>query len=94
MKIHTQKYNDVTVIELQGELDLGSIEQVKDNLVRILKSSSEQSGSHQSAIAAFQNGIVFDMNNLGFIDSAGLEFLIWARDYCIENNCSKCAWQA
>ena len=87
MKIHTQKYNDVTVIDLQGELDSDSIEQVKDTLVNTLKPPPDQSSGQKVAVAAFQSGIVFDMDNLGFVDSAGLEFLLWARDYCIENNC-------
>jgi len=26
------------------------------------------------------------MTNVGFIDSIGLEKLLWARDYCNENN--------
>ena len=27
------------------------------------------------------------MSCVGFIDSEGLENLLWARDYCNENNC-------
>ena len=87
MKIHTQKYNDVTVIALQGELDTDSIEQVKDTLDKTLKKPSGQPSGQKIAVAVFQSGVVFDMANLGFIDSAGLEFLLWARDHCIENNC-------
>ena len=29
--------------------------------------------------------IVFDMSGVGFIDSQGLEQLLWARDHCNEN---------
>ncbi len=87
MKINTQKYNDVTVIALQGELDCDSIEQVKELLINTLKQASEPSSDKKAAVAVFQSGVVFDMANLGFIDSSGLEFLLWARDYCIENNC-------
>ncbi len=87
MKIQTQKYNDVTVIALQGELDLDNIEQVKESLVNILTNASAQPSGQKAVVAVFQGGVVFDMANLGFIDSAGLEFLVWARDYCIENSC-------
>jgi len=86
MKIQTQKYSNVTVIALQGELDSDSIEQVKDALDNTLKRSVGQPSEQKNVVAVFQSGIVFDMANLGFIDSAGLEFLIWARDHCIENN--------
>jgi hypothetical protein len=32
MKVQTQKYNDITVIELQGEPDVDSIDHVKHSL--------------------------------------------------------------
>ena len=71
MKIKIQDYNDVTVVELQGELDADSIELFEKNISNI--------------IAENQNNIVLDMSGVGFIDSQGLENLLWARDYCSQN---------
>ncbi|MHC4394058.1 MAG: STAS domain-containing protein [Planctomycetota bacterium] len=73
MKIKTQDYNDVTVIELQGELDNDFTEMLRKNITDI--------------VATNKSGIVLDMSEVGFIDSEGLEQLLWARDYCSENNC-------
>ena len=73
MKIKTQDYNDVTVIELQGDLEADFAEPFQNTITDI--------------IAAGKGGIVLDMSNIGFIDSAGLERLLWARDYCSENSC-------
>ncbi len=71
MKIKTQDYNDVTVAELQGDLDLDAV------------------GSFQSTITDIVSrgkvGVVLDMSGVGFVDSVGLEQLLWARDYCNEN---------
>lgn len=73
MKIRTQDYNDVAVVELQGELDSDSIELLQKTITDIT--------------AAHKTGIVLDMSDVGFIDSAGLEQLLYVRDYCNENNC-------
>ena len=73
MRVRTQDYNDVAVVELQGELDNESIELFQNTITDI--------------IAAHKAGIVLDMSDLGFIDSAGLEQLLWVRDYCNENDC-------
>ena len=73
MKVRTQDYNDVTVVELQGELDSEFTEPFKNTITGII-------GTHKT-------GIVLDMSDVGFIDSQGLEQLLWARDYCNENNC-------
>jgi len=71
MKIKTQDYNDVTVVELQGELDSDAAEPFKNIVTDIIKKRKA--------------GIVLDMSNVGFIDSQGLEQLLWTRDYCREN---------
>jgi anti-sigma B factor antagonist len=71
MRIRTQEYNNVTVVELQGELDGDFTELFRNTITDV--------------IAANQNGIVLDMSAVGFIDSQGLEQLLWARDYCHEN---------
>jgi anti-anti-sigma factor len=73
MKIETQNYNDVAVVELQGELDGDSVELFQNTITGI--------------IAAHKAGIVLDMSDVGFIDSAGLEQLLSLRDYCSENGC-------
>ena len=73
MKVKTQDYNDVTVVELQGELDGDFIELFRSTITDI--------------VTARKAGIVLDMSEVGFIDSQGLEQLLWARDYCSENNC-------
>lgn len=73
MKIRTQDYNDITVVELQGELDEEFIGPFENAISEIV--------SHRRA------GVVLDMSDVGFIDSQGLEHLLWARDYCHENTC-------
>jgi len=71
MKIKIQDYNDVTVIELQGELDSDVTELFRNTIMDV--------------VAKPQVNIVLDMSGLGFIDSQGLEQLLWARDYCHQN---------
>jgi anti-anti-sigma factor len=71
MRIRTQDYNNVTVVELQGELDGDFAEMLQNTITDIVTTN--------------KTGIVLDMSSLGFIDSQGLEGLLWARDYCNEN---------
>jgi len=71
MRIRTQDYNDVTVVELQGELDGDFIELFQNTITEV--------------IVKRKTGIVLDMSGVGFIDSQGLEQLLWSRDYCNEN---------
>lgn len=73
MKIKTQDYNEVTVVALQGELDGDVTEKLRKNITDI--------------VARNKSGIVLDMSEVGFIDSNGLEELLWVRDYSSENNC-------
>jgi anti-anti-sigma factor len=73
MKIKTQDYEDVTVVEMSGELDTDIVDLFKQTIVNIVEKGSK--------------GIVLDMGNVGFVDSDGLEHLLWARDYCCQNNC-------
>ncbi|MHC4644401.1 MAG: STAS domain-containing protein [Planctomycetota bacterium] len=86
MRIRTQDYNDVTVVELQGELD--------SDLAEVLRTTV------MDTMGRCKAGMVLDMNGVSFIDSKGLELLLWLRDYCAENrrelrvagldeNCSK-----
>jgi len=71
MRIHWQNYNDVTVIELQGEIDGELAESLKNTLVEI--------------IANPRVGIVLNLSDVSFIDSQGLALLLWTRDYCRQN---------
>ncbi|MHC4740035.1 MAG: STAS domain-containing protein [Planctomycetota bacterium] len=73
MKINTQDYNEVTVVALQGELDGDVTEKLRKKITDI--------------VARNKSGIVLDMSEVGFIDSNGLEELLWVRDYSSENNC-------
>ena len=71
MKIKVQDYNEVTVVELQGELGGDDTELFQRTITDI--------------IAKYKAGVVLDMSGMGFIDGEGLEQLLWARDYCNQN---------
>ena len=73
MKIKTQDYENFTVVQLQGEFDSDSADQFQDSVTDI--------------VTKHNAGIALDMAEVKFIDSQGLERLLWARDYCSENNC-------
>ena len=73
MKINTQDYNEVTVVELQGDFDGDFTEMFQRTITDI--------------IGKKKTGTVLDMTKVGFIDSEGLEQLLWVRDSCSENNC-------
>lgn len=71
MRVRRQDYNGVTVVELQGELDGDFVGLLQDTVTDVLAKHSA--------------GIVLDMSATGFIDSEGLELLLWVRDYCNQN---------
>jgi anti-sigma B factor antagonist len=71
MKIKTQEYNDVTVVELQGDFDSDFTELFQTTITDIISKN--------------RGGIVLDMSGVGFVDSEGLEKLLWSRDYCKDN---------
>ncbi len=71
MKVKVQDYDDITVVELQGELDADVAELFQNTI--------------SDVIAKSKTGIVLNMKAIEFIDSKGLEKLLWARDYCIQN---------
>jgi len=71
MKISTQDYNNISVVELQGEIDADIADALK-NIVTDMVSRKRA-------------GIVLNMSDVSFIDSAGLELLLWVRDYCRRN---------
>jgi anti-anti-sigma factor len=88
MRIKTQDYNDVTVVELQGELGSEISETLRKTISNIIYSFfSEDSNQKSSSASTPRTGIVLDMSKVEFIDSVGLEFLLWARDYGDENDC-------
>jgi len=72
MKVNTQDYNKVTVVELQGDLDGDSAEVFR--------------GTINGAVQHGKVGVVLDMHSVTFIASEGLSLLLWARDYCNENS--------
>ena len=74
MKLKSQDYNDLTVVELQGEMTADFIEMLQNKMNEI--------------VANKKLGIVLDMNNVVFIDSKGLEYLLRLRDYCNESSCA------
>jgi anti-anti-sigma factor len=86
MRISTQSYHDVTVIELQGEVEGEFADALKNTIT--------------DSMAAGRTRLVLDMSNVGAIDSQGLELLLWVRDYCrqhrvqlklagLDENCEK-----
>lgn len=68
MKITTQSYNDVTVIELHGDFTSEHSKPFETTVEDVIEKGSA--------------GIVLDMTHLSFIDSLSLEQLLWLRDYC------------
>ena len=74
MKIQTQNYNDITVVELQGEFSAEFVKPFQETVTAIVTTKKT-------------TGIVIDMTNVGFIDSQGLEQLVWLDEHCRENNC-------
>jgi anti-anti-sigma factor len=71
MRINTQNYNDVTVIELQGEFD--------NDLADGLKATVTET------VGAQRRRLILDMSNINFMDGQGLELLLWIHQYCRQN---------
>ena len=71
MKIKTQKYNDVTVIEIEGEFIADNIKAFTDIGKDVINDGAV--------------GIVLDMTSVVFIDSSSLEQLLWFNEYCHDN---------
>ncbi len=72
MKVQTQNYNDVTVIELQGEIDADIADALKDAVA--------------GTAAVGRKRLVIDMSNVSAVDGQGLELLLWGREYCRGNH--------
>jgi len=71
MRISTQNYSTVTVIDLQGEVDGDVADQLKNTICEV--------------VSQRRTGIILNMSDVSFIDSQGLELLLWVRDYCRRN---------
>ncbi len=71
MKISWQNYNDVTVVELRGDVDGDTVEPLRSAITEI--------------ITGQKAGIVLNLSDVEFLDSQGLELLLWVRDYCRQN---------
>ncbi len=70
MKVSFEDYDQLTVMTLKGEM-------LADDVDRFRK----------DAIERMNNGVrdfVIDMTNLNFVDSAGLETLLWLQDQSAE----------
>ena len=71
MKIESQKYGDVMVLQLQGDFTGESLKSLEDET--------------SNAFASKISGIVLDMHKVVFIDSKALEFLVELAEKCREN---------
>jgi anti-anti-sigma factor len=67
MKVNIQEHTSVIVVKLNGDLTVHSTEQLKTTVTDL--------------VAIHRKAMVFDMCDVGFIDSEGLELLLWIRDY-------------
>lgn len=70
MKIESQKYNDIIVLQLQGEFTAESLKSFEDQV--------------SNAIASKTSGIVLDMSKVIMLDSRALEYLLELSDRCRE----------
>ena len=86
MRIKTQNYNDVTVVELQGEMTADFVEMFRETCCNLLGTDEEGNAKAKKQRPA-ANGIVLDMSKVGFVDSQGLERLLWLRDFCRQSEC-------
>ena len=69
MKITIQDASRATVVVgLDGDLTLDCCESVKSAVMEL--------------VAGHCKAVVFDMGRVRFMDSQGLELLLWIRDYC------------
>ncbi len=73
MKINVQDYDQITVMEMHGEF-------TEENSKRFEEAAAEQLNKRTK-------GIVLDMSNISFIDSRGLEQMLWLKDSCYGNGC-------
>jgi anti-anti-sigma factor len=70
MKIESQKYNDIMVLQLQGEFTVESLRSFEDET--------------NNAFASKVSGIVLDMSKVIMMDSQALEVLLDLSERCRE----------
>ncbi len=70
MKIESQKYNDIIVLQLQGEFTTESLKSFEDETT--------------NAFASKVSGIVLDMTRVSIVDSQALEHLLELSEECRE----------
>lgn len=70
MKLKRDDYEHVTVLALEGDLTVDDVPAVRE--------SAEQ------RLADDVNDFVLDLTQVEFVDSAGLEALLWLQDRCGE----------
>ena len=68
MKIETQKHNEITILQLQGEFTVESLKSFEESVSNALASGTE--------------GLVLDMSKVILLDSASLEQLVELNDRC------------
>lgn len=71
MKIESQKYNDVVVLQLQGDFTGETLKSLDD--------------ASSNAFVSGVSGVVLDMTKVVFIDSAALEYLVEFVEKCRES---------
>ncbi|MFW6059163.1 MAG: STAS domain-containing protein [Phycisphaeraceae bacterium] len=71
MKLACEDYDDISVMSIKGEL-------VADEIERFRKTVQQR--FEQSRVRDF----VLDCNEMDFIDSQGLESLLWLQDQCAD----------
>lgn len=68
MKVTTQTFNKVIVVELNGEFTSEFAHSFEKKMGEIINNKIE--------------GLVLDCSNVGYLDSRALECLVWLRDEC------------
>ncbi len=68
MTVEVQRNGNVIVVQLAGELSKEACGQLQTTI--------------SSALSEDRAALVLDMSQVGFIDSKGLELLLWTRDTC------------
>lgn len=68
MTVDVQRNGNVIVVQLAGDLSKEACGQLQTTI--------------SSTLSEDRAALVLDMSQIGFIDSKGLELLLWARDTC------------
>jgi len=71
MKIQSEKQDEFTILSLKGELTVDEVDQFRKAVVELIDEKTRD--------------FVVDLSQLLFIDSQGLETLLWLQDRCLEN---------